>query len=51
MLGDEKNFLYLTKLEDAYVVARYLPRRYSGEEVLPLIRFVEEVFTRYVEQV
>jgi HEPN domain-containing protein len=51
MLKDENNLLLITKLEDSHIVARYLPRRYTKEEVIPLIRFVEEVFRKNVERV
>ena len=49
-LGDEQNVIYLTKLEDAYIGARYLPRRYEEKEVRALQRFVEEVYFPLVEQ-
>ncbi len=44
----EERLLYITKLEDAYIVARYLPRRYTKEEVVALHRFVKEVFQEIV---
>jgi HEPN domain-containing protein len=51
LLEGESNLLYVTKLEDAYIVSRYLPRRYSAEEVRALYRFVKEVFYPFVSQV
>lgn len=39
-----EHILYLTKIEDAYIGARYLPRRYFTKEVEELLRFVREVF-------
>jgi len=47
----KKYLLHITKLEDAYIVSRYLPRRYSREEVEEILRFVEEVFKPVVEGV
>ncbi|RLI07122.1 DNA-binding protein [Candidatus Bathyarchaeota archaeon] len=43
--------LYLTKIEDAYIGARYLPRRYEEEEVRSLLNFVREVFKPLVEAI
>lgn len=51
MLEREDHVIMLTKLEDAYIGARYLPRRYSEVEVRALYRFVVEVFQRVVEGV
>jgi len=42
-----ENLLYITKLEDAYVNSRL--REYSKEEVGLLLKFVKEVFDKYVE--
>lgn len=39
----------LTKLEDAYIGAKYLPRRYTEIEVRAMLKFVIEVFQRFVE--
>ncbi|MBO3833409.1 MAG: HEPN domain-containing protein [Candidatus Brockarchaeota archaeon] len=47
----EDSILLLTKLEDAYVGARYLPRRYEEVEVKALLRFVKEVFKPIVDGV
>jgi len=51
LVEDEDKLLYVTKLEDAYIVSRYLPRRYEEKEVLPLYRFVKEVFKPLVSRV
>lgn len=51
LLEDESNLLYLTKLEDAYIVSRYLPRRYDEREVQDTFRFVREVFKPVVNRV
>jgi len=51
LLEDENNLLYLTKLEDAYIVSRYLPRRYDEREVLDTFRFIREVFKSIVNRV
>ena len=49
LLEGENNILYLTKIEDAYIGARYLPRRYEESEVRGMLRFVKEVFKGAVE--
>jgi hypothetical protein len=41
----------LTKIEDAYISSRYLPRRYDEREVKVVLRFVKEVFNPVVERV
>ena len=51
LLDDENHYLVITKLEDAYIGARYLPRRYTEKEVKAMYRFVVEVFKRVVEGV
>jgi len=43
--------LYLTKIEDAYIGARYLPRRYEESEVRSMLKFVREVFKPLVDGV
>jgi len=49
LLEDDESFIMLTKLEDAYVGSRYLPRRYGEREVRLAMRFVREVFRPAVE--
>ncbi|MEM1679323.1 MAG: HEPN domain-containing protein [Ignisphaera sp.] len=49
LLEREDLLIMLTKLEDAYIGARYLPRRYTEIEVRALYRFVVEVFQKIVE--
>lgn len=51
LLEKEEHLIMLTKLEDAYIGARYLPRKYLEVEVRALLRFVDEVFRRVVEGV
>ncbi|MBO3842839.1 MAG: HEPN domain-containing protein [Candidatus Brockarchaeota archaeon] len=51
LLEKEDSILLLTKLEDAYIGARYLPRRYEEVEVKALLRFVKEVFKPIVDGV
>ncbi|MHA1596428.1 MAG: HEPN domain-containing protein [Candidatus Asgardarchaeia archaeon] len=51
LLEDENSLLYLTKIEDAYIASRYLPRRYDEREVLDTLRFVKEVFKPIVDRV
>jgi len=51
LLIKEENIIMLTKIEDAYIGARYLPRRYEEVEVRAMLRFVKEVFRRLVERI
>jgi len=51
LLDDADNMVYLTKIDDAYIGARYLPRRYEEGEVRSILRFVKEVFKKFVEGV
>jgi len=51
LIDKEEYYILLTKLEDAYIGARYLPRRYSEVEARALYRFVVEVFKPLVEQI
>jgi predicted nucleotidyltransferase len=38
--------VYLTKIEDAYIGAKYLPRRYEKNEVKTMLDFVKEAFKK-----
>lgn len=38
--------MYLTKIEDAYIGAKYLPRRYEKNEVKTMLDFVKEAFKK-----
>ena len=44
----KKNVEYLTKLEDVYVTARYLPRKFLKEEVENLFKFASK-FKKFVD--
>ncbi|MEM2093482.1 MAG: HEPN domain-containing protein [Candidatus Bathyarchaeia archaeon] len=48
---DANNILYLTKIEDAYIGARYLPRPYEETEVKGMLKFAKEVFKKVVERI
>jgi HEPN domain-containing protein len=50
-IKNKKNVVFLTKLEDAYIGSRYLPRRYQQKEVKEMIKFVKEVFVNVIERV
>ncbi len=51
LLEKEEYLLMLTKIEDAYIASRYLPRRYSKIEVEAMLRYVTEVVKPLVERV
>ena len=48
LLTDENSILRLSRLEEGYISSRYLPVRYSEEDVLPLWRFVKGVFDGHI---
>ncbi len=48
LINNEPNILKLARLEDAYISSRYFPVRATKEDVLPLLRFVEDVFDEYI---
>jgi HEPN domain-containing protein len=50
-IRNKKNVVFLTKIEDAYIGSRYLPRRYQQTEVKEMIKFVKEVFVNVIERV
>lgn len=39
-----RDVIMVTKIEDAYIGSRYLPRRYEREEVEAMLKYVKEVF-------
>jgi HEPN domain-containing protein len=39
----------LTKIEDAYIGSRYLPRRYEREEVEAMLKYVKGRFKPIVD--
>ena len=51
LIEREEYLIMITKLEDAYIGSRYLPRRYSELETRALYRFVVEVFKPLVEEI
>ena len=46
----DSELMFLTRIEDAYIVARYLPRRYERKEVEELLKFAER-FKEVVENI
>ena len=42
--------MFLTRIEDAHIVARYLPRRYERKEVEELLKFTER-FREVIENI
>jgi len=51
VLFQGKKLLMITKIEDANIGARYMPRRYEKEEVEEMLKFVKEVFRNDVERI
>ncbi len=48
LINNEPNILKLARLEDAYISSRYFPVRATKEDVVPLLRFVEDIFDEYI---
>ena len=46
----DSEIMFLTRVEDAYIVARYLPRRYERREVEELLKFAER-FREVIENI
>ena len=51
LLSNREAMIYLTKIEDAYIGARYLPRRYEEVEVEEMLRFTREVFKPAIDKI
>jgi HEPN domain-containing protein len=47
LLGD---IVMLTKIEDAYIGSRCLPRRYEKEEVEAMLKYVKEKFRPVIDE-
>lgn len=50
LVENEKHLHYIARLEEAYIVARYLPYTFEEKEVKDIHRFVIEVFKPLVEK-
>ena len=50
-IENSRNVMYLTKIEDAYIGARYLPREYEEIEVKEMFKFAREEFKKLVERI
>jgi HEPN domain-containing protein len=48
---DEGKLHYIARLEEAYIVSRYLPYTFEEREVRDIYRFVVEVFKPIVEKI
>ena len=51
LLNNREAMIYLTKIEDAYIGARHLPRRYEEIEVKEMLRFTKEVFKHAINEI
>ena len=45
----DENVEFLTKLEDIYITARYIPRKFLKSEVKKLFKFVKK-FKKFVDE-
>jgi HEPN domain-containing protein len=45
-----EDIVMLTKIEDAYIGSRYLPRRYEKEEVEAMLKYVKEKFRPVIDE-
>jgi len=51
LIQDEGKLHYIARLEEAYIVSRYLPYVFEEREVKDIYRFVIEVFKPIVEKI
>lgn len=51
LVSDIRNLHYIARLEEAYMSSRYLPYKYTVEEVRDANKFVLEVFKPLVESI
>jgi HEPN domain-containing protein len=51
LVNDVKNLHYVARLEEAYISSRYLPYKYTIEEVKDIGRFILEVFKPIVDSI
>lgn len=51
LVQDEEKLHYIARLEEAYIVSRYLPYVFEEREVKDIYRFVVEVFKPIVEKI
>jgi HEPN domain-containing protein len=51
LVSDVRNLHYVARLEEAYISSRYLPYKYTIEEVKDISRFVLEVFKPIVDSI
>ena len=51
LVNDVRNLHYIARLEEAYISSRYLPYKYTIEEVKDISRFVLEVFKPIVDSI
>ena len=51
LVSDVRNLHYVARLEEAYISSRYLPYKYTFEEVKDISRFILEVFKPIVDSI
>jgi HEPN domain-containing protein len=51
LINEVRNLHYIARIEEAYISSRYLPFKYTVEEVKDISRFVLEVFKPLVDSV
>jgi HEPN domain-containing protein len=51
LVSDVRNLHYVARLEEAYISSRYLPYKYTIEEVKDISRFILEVFKPIVDSI
>jgi Uncharacterized conserved protein related to C-terminal domain of eukaryotic chaperone, SACSIN len=51
LVNDEKKLHYIARIEEAYIVSRYLPYEFEQKEVMDIYRFVVEEFRKVVERI
>ena len=51
LVNNEKDLLYIGRLTDAYISARYMPFEFDEKETKNVYKFIVEVFNKYVNRI
>jgi len=51
LINNEKYLLYIGRITDAYISARYMPFEFDEKETKNVYKFIVEVFNKYVNRI
>ncbi len=49
LLSNPDNLLRKSRIEEGYISSRYFPIRFGKDDVAPLLKFVQDVYDRYID--